>query len=131
MTDEEHNGEKLDERKTICPTETEDEDFVDEGPNFFEYLQSKEGHKLASRVVTLIEDIKKVTLDRNAELSKLQMEATKDHRKNTMIFQGMIIIAVIGATVALVLSGKFDSTVGVLFGTLIGYIFGKRSDRQP
>lgn len=40
--------------------------------------------------------------------------------------QGAIIVIVILATSALSYLGKFETSVGVLFGTLVGYIFGSK-----
>jgi hypothetical protein len=99
---------------------------------FFDYLRSGQGHELASRIVALVEGIKKATLDKNADISIKQIELARIHRRNTQILQGLIIAGVILATSFLVYHGKFDSTVGVLFGTLIGYIFGRRNgaDRE-
>jgi len=37
--------------------------------SFFEYLRSDKGHELATRIVSLFEEIKKATLDRSAEQS--------------------------------------------------------------
>ncbi len=90
------------------------EDNIDVGP-FLAYLESDKGHELASRILKIIEDIKKATL-----------ETTTSHAKFEKRLQVTIILTVVLASSILTYVGKFDSTVGVLFGTLVGYLFGKK-----
>ena len=82
---------------------------------FFEYLHSEKGHEVVSRVVTIVEDLKKAGLER----------ASENHRFERL-FQGGIVLAVIAASTFLTYQGKFDASLGVMFGTLVGYLFGKR-----
>jgi len=94
---------------------------------FFDYLQSAQGHELASRIVTLIEEVKKATLDRSAEQGKINMELTHRERRNSLILQGVVFgIAIIAASF-LTYFDKFNSTIAVLFGTLVGYFFGRKT----
>ena len=81
----------------------------------FNYLQSPQGHDIASRVVNVIEDVKKVTL-----------EKTTNHAVFEKRLQAGIILIVVVASSVLSFLGKFDTSLGVLFGTLVGYIFGKK-----
>lgn len=90
------------------------EDEIDLGP-VVEYLSTKNGHEIASRILTIVEDVKKSTLERNAS-----------HAKFEKWLQVGIIVLVVGATTGLIYVDKFDSTVGLLFGTLVGYMFGKK-----
>jgi hypothetical protein len=101
------------ENKEIVPIEDEEEE-IDVGP-FLAYLESDKGHELASRTLKIIEDIKKATL-----------EHTSSHAKFEKWLQVLIIAIVVVASSTLTYFGKFDSTVGVLFGTLVGYLFGKK-----
>src|SRR5258705_8399807 len=94
---------------------------------FFDYLKSIQGHEVLSRIVGLIEGLKKATLDKNAELSTKQLDAARIHRRNTQMLQGFAMLTVVTASTVLVCLGKFEPTVGVLFGTIMGYIFGKRA----
>ncbi|MEW5754867.1 MAG: hypothetical protein AB1810_01045 [Pseudomonadota bacterium] len=91
-----------------------DEEEIDVGP-FLAYLESDKGHELASRTLKIIEDIKKATLENNAS-----------HAKFEKWLQVGIILTVVLSSTFLTYFGKFDSTVGVLFGTLVGYLFGKK-----
>lgn len=79
------------------------------------YLQSQQGHEIASRVLTIVEDIKKATL-----------EKTTSHAAFEKWLQAGIVVVVVVAASTLSYLGKFDASLGVLFGTLVGYIFGKR-----
>jgi hypothetical protein len=83
--------------------------------SFFVYLQSPQGHEIAARVLSVVEDIKKSAL-----------EKTTSHAKFEKWLQAGIIFIVVVAATFLSYIGKFDTSLGVLFGTLVGYIFGKR-----
>ncbi len=82
---------------------------------FLNYLQSEQGHEIASRVLKIIEDVKKATL-----------EKTTSHATFEKWLQAGIVVVVVGAASGLSYFGKFDTSLGVLFGTLVGYIFGKK-----
>jgi hypothetical protein len=86
-----------------------EEDEIDIGP-FLAYLESERGHELASRTLRIFEDIKN----------------SSSHAKFEKWLQVGIIFLVIVSSSALTYVGKFDSTIGVLFGTLVGYLFGKK-----
>lgn len=80
-----------------------------------DYLQSPQGHEIASRLIGVIEDIKKSTL-----------EKTTSHAVFEKWLQSGVIVIVVGAASTLAYLGKFDTSLGVLFGTLVGFIFGKK-----
>lgn len=107
MTEEKTDIEELD-------SVHDDEEEIDVGP-FLAYLESDKGHELASRTLKIIEDIKKATLETSAS-----------HAKFEKWLQVVIIAIVIVSSSVLTYYGKFDSTLGVLFGTLVGYLFGKK-----
>jgi hypothetical protein len=90
------------------------EDPWDVSP-FFEYLKTPQGHEVTTRILQVVEDVKKATLDKSAS-----------HAIFEKWLQGIIIVIVILATSILSYLGKFETSVGVLFGTLVGYIFGRR-----
>ena len=79
------------------------------------YLQSPQGHEIATRLLSVIEDVKKSTL-----------EKTTSHAAFEKWLQAGIIFVVVIAASILSYLGKFDTSLGVLFGTLVGYIFGKK-----
>lgn len=81
----------------------------------FTYLQSPQGHEIATRLLSVVEDIKKSTL-----------EKTTSHAVFEKWLQAGIIFVVVVAASFLSYLGKFDTSLGVLFGTLVGYIFGKK-----
>jgi len=100
-----------DEKNNEIPNDGEDD--INFSP-FFEYLKTENGHQIASKILTIIDDVKKATLSNTTGSIKL------------FAWHKIIIVAlvVIAATI-LTMFDKFNPTVGVLFGTLIGYVFGK------
>ena len=98
--DAEISGERDDEQEDFSP--------------FFEYLQSAEGHQIASRIVGLIEDIKKATLDKNYSHATL----------NRWLEAGVLVV-VIGVIAVLSVLNKLNPTVGVVLGSVVGYFFGR------
>jgi hypothetical protein len=81
----------------------------------FVYLQSEQGHEIATRLLSVVEDVKKSTL-----------EKTTSHAIFEKWLKAGIIFVVVVAASFLSYLGKFDTSLGVLFGTLVGYIFGKK-----
>ena len=75
------------------------------------YLQSPQGHEIATRLLSVVEDVKKSTL-----------EKTTSHAVFEKWLQAGIIFVVVVAASLLSYLGKFDTSLGVLFGTLVGYI---------
>ena len=99
-----------DQPNSLTKSKTDDFDL---GP-FWAYLKTQEGHEIATRVVAIFEALRHAGMDRNALLQRIE----------TFLRYSMV-LAVIVAAVTLSLYDKFDSTIGVLFGTLIGYFFGR------
>jgi hypothetical protein len=83
---------------------------------FFEYLKSEKGHEVTSRVLAIFEDLKKAALARSSE-----------HAKFERTLQAGIVLVVVVAASLLTYFAKFDASLGVLFGTLVGYLFGRRN----
>lgn len=82
---------------------------------FFEYLKTDKGHEVTTRIISIVEDVKKAALEKSAS-----------HAIFEKWLQAGIILVVIVATSLLSYLGKFETSVGVLFGTLVGYIFGRK-----
>lgn len=96
----------------LLPVSEEDQE-VDSSP-FIDYLQSPQGHEIASRVVRIIEDVKKATIDKNYS-----------HAKFNRWVEAVVILVVVGAVVSLSVIDKLNPTVGVLLGSVVGYFFGR------
>lgn len=79
-----------------------------------DYLRSPQGHEMASRVVGVIEDVKKATVDKSFSHAKF----------NRWIEAGVIAVVVLSVG-GLSLFDKLNPTVGVLLGSVVGYFFGK------
>src|SRR4051812_38621860 len=89
------------------------------------YLQTPNGHELATKVVGLIENLQKATLDSAAEESRRQMEFQHCSWRVGMWLQcGVFFVAIVTAGI-LAWNQRLDGAVGTLIGTLVGYVFGK------
>lgn len=100
------------------------EEFYDDN-NFIallDYLHSAKGHEIAVKVLSLVESVKKLTLDKNAE----QTDKLHKNQYLNIWIQGIVIVIAVVAATALTYLGKFDTTIALFFGTLIGYFFGKK-----
>ncbi len=107
---EESNTHSIAER---IPVTQELDDEVDFSP-FFDYLQSAQGHEIASRVLSLVEDIKKAALDKNFSHARF----------NRGLEAGVLVVAIV-VIAGLSIIGKLNSTVGILLGSVVGYFFGR------
>ena len=96
----------------------EPEEQGEEGDSyyFWEYLHSEKGHEVVSRALKIVEDVKKGTLERSER-----------HARFERWLQVAVTLVIVIASTVLTMYGKFDTSIGVLFGTLVGYLFGKRS----
>jgi hypothetical protein len=101
------------------------------------YLQSENGHEIAKQVVELIKGIKHSTLDRNVELDKVNAEQTRlrvelmhKHYGRLLTLQTIVFALAIVAASILTYVGKFESPVAILFGTLVGYFFGRKTSSK-
>ncbi len=94
-------------------------------PPLLEYLQSKEGHELASRIVSLLEAIQKATIETSAEQRKREVEFHHSTVRLWLKLQSGVIAIIIVSAVALAWHGKLDATVAALMGTLFGYFLGR------
>ena len=94
-------------------------------PPFLDYLQTKQGHELASRVVSLIEALQKATTEAGAEQKKREIEFQHNTTRLWMKLQAGAIVAIIISAVALAWHGKLDATVATLMATLFGYFLGR------
>ena len=94
--------------------ETDDED-LDVSP-LLTYLETSRGHELASRVVGIFEGIQRATLETNSKHATLELT-----------FKVVTVVCIIFVAGGLTYFDKFNPTMGVLLGTLLGYVFGKKS----
>lgn len=96
-----------------------------EQTNFWDYLQSEPGHRIAEKVLTIISEIKNVATTSISAERSARLSAELDLRK----FQHKVQLAVFGTAVFVVaglsIIGKLDSGVSMLLGTMVGYFFGK------
>lgn len=98
-----------------------EEEFDEYSSNFMDYLLSDKGNEKVNRIIDIINDIKKSTLDKNSEINNKRMAFLHKER--------IILIIVFGITVicasALIYLDKFSTTAALFFGTLAGYFFGR------
>lgn len=88
---------------------------------FLDYLHSKRGHELANRLLDVIEDFKKASLDKNTKAAITQFKWV------TVIQVGTVVLAISAATY-LTIHDKFTTTISLFLGTIIGYFFGKKAN---
>jgi hypothetical protein len=94
-------------------------------PAFFEFLETKEGHELASRVIALFEGIQKATIEAGVEQKKREVEFHHSTMRLWLKIQaGAISVLFITAGV-LAWHGNLDATVATLMATLFGYFLGR------
>jgi hypothetical protein len=80
-----------------------------------EYLQSKQGHKIADRLVTLFESKQKQAIEQGYKF-----------QTRVLFAQLTVFIVTLGVLTFLSYRAKVDPTLALLIGTLVGYFFGKR-----
>ena len=83
------------------------------------YLQTPQGHEMASRSLKLFEDLSKHTVEK-------RLSEAKFHRWMEL----GVILVVLGAVVVLSVFDKLNPTVGVVLGSLVGYFFGKSKSSE-
>ncbi len=98
----------------------------EEGPTLFEYLETPQGHEVATRIVGVFEAIQKATLESGAEQAKVRMQYEHRDRRLATVAQGVVFVVAVGVAGFLVYHGRFDPSMGILLGTLVGYFFGRR-----
>ena len=105
--------QKQDEIENEAKVEkVEDEQKSDLAKVLIEYLNTNNGHEIASKILS--------QMGKNTErLGKASI--------CQLVIQAVIVIIIIGVTATLSANGKFDASLGVLFGTLVGYVFGKKT----
>ena len=79
---------------------------------FLDFLQTDRGSKAFDRILIVFESLQKMIVERNHK-SALWIRLIQ--------FCGVVVVAVC----LLSHFNKFDASVGVLLGTLMGYLFGK------
>ena len=79
--------------------------------DLLQFLATPPGEKLVERILGVLESFK-----------------GKEHNKYLIELVTKVIasLVVVGVTVLLVSLGKFDPSVGVLFGAILGYIFASK-----
>jgi len=121
------------------PEEPDEDEIINPSASLLihNYLQSENGHEIAKQVVELIKGIKQSTLDKNVELDKvnaeqarLQMELMHRHYRRLLTLQTVVFTLAIVAASFLTYVGKFESPVAILFGTLVGYFFGRKTSSK-
>jgi len=96
-----------------------------QGNALFDFLQSNQGHELASRVVSVIEALQRATTEAGAEQKKREIEFQHKTTALTMWLQAGAVVIIILSAVALAWHGKLDATVATLMATLFGYFLGR------
>ena len=96
------------------PTEETTNDLkAAQGTTLFDFLTTPEGREFGKHCLTHM----------------TQYLSNAGHNQRTELWvRAIVILAIILVVAALTYFGKFDSSIGVLMGTLVGYIFGKKPE---
>ena len=83
---------------------------------FLDLLETENGRRVAEKLLEVFESIQHKGTEKDLKVSAIEQIAT------------IILIAlVIGSVTWLTYAGKFTPSLGVLFGTLVGYVYGKNN----
>lgn len=124
MSENERQDARVDSTPEQSPEPPEEAEAA-EYPPLLDYLQSKKGHELAGRILAIIEDIKKATIERAAEQHKLTAQSQHKVTVEGQRFVFLVVIFTIGVAALLAWHGKLDATVAAFMGTVFGYLFGR------
>jgi hypothetical protein len=91
-----------------------------------EYLDSEKGHDMASKSLQAFFDFKKTKLENHKAYVGKLLEVRSYNNKFTLVFHSVILFLAVITAAILTYCGKFDSTIGVFFGTILGYVFSKQ-----
>lgn len=107
---------------TVDPTQLET--ALNSAP-IIAYLSSPQGHEVVTRVLTMLENLKKATIDQTVDQQKRALEFQHGTWRFWMWAQIGLVVSAIGTAGLLAWHGRLDAGVGTLIGTLVGYVFGK------
>ena len=91
------------------------EEELDFSP-FWGYLQTEQGHKIVEKLIDYLDMGKRSTLLNSGQIARLDK-----------LLQAIVVLSVVIAVSALTYLEKFTPSLGVLFGTLVGYIYGRKN----
>ncbi len=81
-----------------------------------DFLATTNGSQIATQMISVFQSLQQ-------DGSKTQLAINKFEKLITCI----LVVVIIGAVTALTYFDKFTPSIGVLFGSLVGYIYGKKS----
>jgi hypothetical protein len=89
------------------------------------YFASSQGHEVITRLLSMLENLKKASIDTTLDQEKRKLEFHHATWRFWMWAQIGLVLSAIGTAGLLAWHGKLDAGVGTLIGTLVGYVFGK------
>lgn len=89
------------------------------------YFASPQGHEVLTRILTILENLKRATIDTTVDQQKRALEFQHATWRFWMWAQIGLVLAAIGTAGILAWHGRLDGGIGTLIGTLVGYVFGK------
>lgn len=81
------------------------------------FLGSDKGSELVNKLIKLFEERFNTALEKNSSYAKHELWS-----------KNLLVAVIIGVTTWLSLTNSFNSNVAVLLGTVVGYLFGKKSN---
>ncbi len=98
---------------------------MDFGTFVLEFIKSDQGNKILSRLFDMYEQIKQSFDKRTESIHKFNLEFGRIDRRNSFILIGGILGSIIICSTVLSILEKFHTPIGILFGTLIGFLIGR------
>lgn len=107
----------------------EDEELEGESPDlqpFFDYLHSDKGHAVVNRLLDLLQSGKQSVLDKDKELQRLRSVLEHNLTIRWYWIQASLFVLIVVSAGLLAYFDRFSTPLGLLPGTLVGYIFSRR-----
>ena len=116
--------EVKDKSEAQPPGDQEVDDLGEE--TLLDYLQSDKGHEILSQVLAMAKD----AISSGLHKATVERDYAKQRARDLYIFQGLVFVATVIPASLLTYYDKFSTPIGILFGTLLGYVFGRRGNGQ-
>lgn len=108
---------KIDKVETTSENGNEQtESHIQQSSPVLDFLSTTNGSQIATQMISAFQGLQH-------EGSKTQLAISKFEKLVTCV----LVVVVIAAVTTLTYFDKFTPSIGVLFGSLVGYIYGKKS----
>lgn len=109
------NKEEIESIAKAITLAQKENDEIDFSP-LITYLTSKNGHEIATEIVKII----KTKVDYSVGITKMAQILDQ-------VVKIVLVALVLGSATWLSIEDKFTPTISLLMGTVVGFVFGKKS----